>query len=124
MQVLGSSAAILGASALFLYGCSSTGGVAQADNPAETRSVSNHCQIVVEGAEINAYQLSKLMHIAEGNSQTAMRKLLGLPYCFVGNVEYYPVFRDRTTFVGIEYGDDGTYKGFKFSANNTPQGAY
>ena len=124
MQVLGSTAALMGASALFLGGCTSLGGTAQADSPSETRSVSNHCQMVDATQVISSENLSKLIHIAEGNSPEAMHKLLGLPYCFVGSTEYYPVDRDRTTWIGITYDDDGNYEGFKISANNTPEGVY
>lgn len=124
MRVLGSMAILLGASGLFLYGCTTTGGTAQADLPNETLPVSDHCQMVDVNGEISSAALSKLIHIAEGNSPKAMRSLLGIPYCFVGNTEYFPLDRDRTTWIGVTYDDEGNYEGFKISANNTPQGAY
>ena len=91
---------------------------AVANNPYAASPVQDQCQIVDPEAMLSREQLSRLIHLAEGNSTDAMRDLAGLPYCFVGNVEYFPLDVDRETWVGIRYNSAGTYQGYLFSTRN------
>lgn len=104
----------MGATAL--YGCATQ--PVNASRGGATAPVKDVCELVERSARISREQLSKLIHIAEGNSSDAMRDLLGLPYCWVDTTEYFPMANHETTWIGITYDDQGIYRGFSFSANN------
>lgn len=89
-----------------------------ANNPYAANPVQDHCQMVDPEATLSREQLNRLIHLAGGNSTDAMRDLAGLPYCFVGNVEYFPLESDRETWIGIRYNTVGMYEGYSFSTRN------
>ncbi|NJN89529.1 MAG: hypothetical protein HC878_03555 [Leptolyngbyaceae cyanobacterium SL_5_14] len=116
MKIFQSAAPIAGLWGLFLLlnNSFSTGEKAIAAAP-----VRQQCQLVEQSASISRSQLSRLYHIAPGNSTSAMRSLLGLPYCFVGSVEYFPAnFDDSGTWIAVRYNRRGRYVGYDFSFNN------
>lgn len=82
------------------------------------RPVRSECQIVIIEARITRHQLRQLLWIAPPQSTSAMRRMLGLPYCFIGPVEYFPLREDETTWIGLEYDRRGRYRGYLFSVNN------
>lgn len=122
MKIIGSIVLCFTAQAV-LIGCSQLQGpTAIADSPTEGKPVYSHAQIVEPHRRMTRDQLARLAHIAPGNSTKAMRQFAGgLPYAFSGNTEWYPLDNDTTTWIGLEFSDDGAYKGFVFSLNNELQ---
>lgn len=102
------------------YGCT-TGVYAEEGESTQGAAapVQNICNAVNSEATIAPSQISKLEFIAKGNSTKAMRRLVGLPYCYVGQTEYFPLTTDRSTWIGILYDASGTYQGYTFSVNNS-----
>lgn len=120
MKILPSIIRLAGLWGLFLLLSSScsTGGEAIADSPHETAPVASHCQVVDAEAKLSTDEINQLIHVGKGNSTSAMRDRFGLPYCWVGNVEYFPKAEDTSTWIGIEYDAQGNYARYTFSANN------
>jgi hypothetical protein len=90
-------------------------------NPNSAQPVEEYCQedkIINQSARISREELSRLPHIAPGNSTAAMHHFLNLPYCVIGNSEFYPADWDEATWIAINYTIGGTYDYYGFSANN------
>lgn len=84
----------------------------------EMAPVKGRCTLHNTLGDISREQLSRLIHIAPGNSGAAMHELLGAPYCFTFDTEYYVLDPQDGLWVGVQYDAQGLYQGYIFSANN------
>lgn len=119
LRILLSAGVCFSAQGLLIACTTSVGGTAIAEPPKEGRPVDSFAQIVEPKARISRETLLRLNHVAIGNSDRAMRDLVGTyPYAFTGNTEWYPIKNDPATWIGLEFDENGSYQGFKFSFNN------
>jgi hypothetical protein len=101
------------------YGCTNGVYAGEGEGTQGTAApVKGICNAVDSEARITPQQLSKLEYLSKGNSTNAMRHLVGLPYCWVGQTEYFPLTTDPATWIGIMYDANGTYQGYTYSVNN------